>query len=168
MQPSPTRPEVVTTLRYGWGSLTVLQVVRRIGLGLLGSSGCCAYPEMLIAGALNPAKVSVYSKLSTLLVTSGVQFGFGQVNVAKNSSVLVPVVLCSGTSSLPFLVDVMTDEVDSVMDSENGSTTMLLVPGLWQTPLIVDVTDRVTVASVLPTPSIAVAVQVTVVPEIEQ
>jgi len=121
-----------------------------------------------MAGALNPAKVSVYSKLVTLLVTSGVQRGFGHVNVAKNSSVLVPVVLCAGTSSLPFLVDVMSDDVDSVMDLENGSTTLRLTPGLWQTPLIVDVTDRVTVAFVFPTPSIAVAVQVTVDPEIVQ
>jgi hypothetical protein len=121
-----------------------------------------------MAGSVNPAKVSEYVKLSTLLVTSGVQFGFGHVNVARNSSVLVPVVLCAGTSSLPFFVDVIVEDVDSVMDRENGSTILLLTPGLWQTPLIVFVTDSTTVAFVLPTPSMAVAVHVTVVPVIVQ
>jgi hypothetical protein len=121
-------------------------------------------PVMLIAGSVKPAKVSVYSKLRTLLVTSGVQFALGQVKVARNSAVLVPVVVWAGTTSLPFLVEVSSLEVEVVTASEKGSTTLLFTPGLWHTPLIVEVTASSTVAFVLPTPSIAVPVQVTVVP----
>jgi hypothetical protein len=66
---------------------------------------------MVMAGSVKPANVSVYSKLRTLLVTSGVQFGFGHVKVARKSSVLVPVVVCAGTTSLPFFVEVSSDEV---------------------------------------------------------
>ena len=61
-------------------------------------------------------------------------------------------------------MEVSSDDVDSVTDSENGSTTLLLTPGLWQTPLMVLVTDSSTVAFVFPTPSILVSVHVTVVP----
>ena len=117
-----------------------------------------------MAGSVNPAKVSVHSKLSTLLVTSGSQFSFGHVKSARKSSVLTPVVVCAGTRSRPFRVEVSSDDVDSVTDSENGSTTLLLTPGLWQTPLMVLVTDSSTVAFVFPTPSILVSVHVTVVP----
>src|SRR5215213_1385089 len=119
---------------------------------------------MRIAGAVKPAKVSVYSKLSTLLVTSGLQFGLGHLNVARKSAVLVPTVVCAGTTSLPFLVEVSSDEVVVVTDFEKGSTTLEFVPGLWQTPLTVEVTASSTVALVFPTPSMAVPVQFTVVP----
>jgi hypothetical protein len=99
-----------------------------------------------------------------LLVTSGVQLGLGHVKVARKSPVLVPVVVCAGTISLPFLVEVSWLDVSVVTDLENGSTTLLFTPGLWHTPLIVLVTANVTVALVFPTPSIAVPVHVTVVP----
>ncbi|KAH6981455.1 hypothetical protein EDB80DRAFT_692150 [Ilyonectria destructans] len=81
-----------------------------------------------MAGSVKPAKVSVYSsKLNTLLVTSAIQFGFGQVKVARNSTLLV---VCAGTTSRPFFVEVRSDEVVVVSDSENGSTTFLLTPGV--------------------------------------
>ena len=83
-----------------------------------------------MAGLLKPSKVSVYMKLNTLLVTSGLQFGFGHVKVAKNWSVLVPGVDCAGTASRPFFVEVIVDEVFCVMDFENGSTILLFTPGL--------------------------------------
>jgi hypothetical protein len=117
-----------------------------------------------MAGSVNPANVSEYLKLRTLLVTSGVQSGFGHVKSSRNSAVLTPVVVCAGTFSLPFFVEVSAVDVDSVTDSENGSTTLLFTPGLWHTPLIVLVTANVTVAFVFPTPTIAVPVHVTVVP----
>jgi len=121
-----------------------------------------------MAGSVNPAKVSVYSKLRTLLVTSGVQLGLGQLKVARKSAVLVPVVVCAGTISLPFFVEVSWLDVSVVTDLENGSTILLLTPGLWQTPLIVLVTTNLTVAFVFPTPAMAVLVHVTVVPLIVQ
>jgi hypothetical protein len=61
-------------------------------------------------------------------------------------------------------VDVRLLDVFVVTDREKGSTILRFVPGLWHTPLIVFVTAKVTVAFVLPTPSIAVPVHDTVVP----
>ena len=83
-----------------------------------------------MAGSVKPANVSVYRKLMALPVTSAVQFGFGHVKLAKNSSELTPVAVCAGTTSLPFFVEVMTVVVSVVSDSVNGSTTLLLTPGL--------------------------------------
>jgi hypothetical protein len=116
-----------------------------------------------MAGALKPANVRVYTKLMAVPVTSGVQFGFGHSKLAKNSSELTAVAVCAGTTSLPFLVDVMTDVVVVVSDSVNGSTRC--PPGFVHVPVNVEVTDRFTVAFVFPTPSIAVPVQDTVSPE---
>src|SRR5215208_1703773 len=95
-------------------------------------------------------------------VTSGVQFGFGHSKVSKNSCELVAVAVCAGTTSLPFFVEVMTDVVVLVSVSVNGSTRC--PPGFVHVPVNVEVTAKFTVASVLPTPSIAVPVQETVSP----
>jgi len=83
-----------------------------------------------MAGSAKGTKVSVYSKVNTLLVTSGVQFGFGHLKVDTNSAVLVPVVVCAGTRIRPFFVEVSSEEVSSVIDFENGSTTLRFTPGL--------------------------------------
>jgi len=83
-----------------------------------------------MAGSVKPAKVSVYLKLNTLLVTSGVQFGFGQVKVCRNTAVLAPVVVCAGTMIRPFFVEGSSEEVVDVIDFENGSTILLFTPGL--------------------------------------
>ena len=111
---------------------------------------------------MKPSNVSVYWKLMTVLVTSGVQFGFGHEKVAKNSSELVPVADCAGTISLPFFVEVSSDVVVVVSDSVNGSTRC--PPGFVHVPVNVEVTAKFTVAFVFPTPAISVPVQVTVVP----
>src|SRR5215207_6311277 len=95
-------------------------------------------------------------------VTVASQFGFGQENSAKNSSELTPVALCAGTTSLPFFVEVITDVVVVVSCSVNGSTRC--PPGFVHVPVNVEVTAKVTVAFVLPTPWISVPVQVTVSP----
>jgi hypothetical protein len=63
----------------------------------------CDQPVIWIAGSVKPANVRVYTKLTSLLVTFAVQFGFGHSKVAKNSCELVPVALCAGTISLPLL-----------------------------------------------------------------
>ena len=78
----------------------------------------------------------------------GVQFGFGQVKLARNSALLVPVAVCWGTMSLPFFDGVNRAEVVVVSNSEKGSTILLFTPGLWHTPLKVVVTASVTVAFV--------------------
>ena len=83
-----------------------------------------------MAGWVKPSKVSVYVKLNVLLVTSGVQFGFGHLKVSRNCWLLVPVVDCAGMSIRPFFVEVSSEEVSCVTDFENGSTTMLFEPGL--------------------------------------
>src|SRR5215207_10301774 len=116
----------------------------------------------MMAGSVKPSNVSVYSKLRTLLVTSGSQSGFGHVKFAKNSSVLVPVAVCAGTISLPFFVEVSVVEVVVVSDSVNGSTRC--PPGFVHVPVNVEVTANTTVAFVFPTPAISVPVQLTVSP----
>src|SRR5215218_7549422 len=95
-------------------------------------------------------------------VTLGVQFGFGHSKLAKKSAELVPVALCAGTISWPFLVEVTTDVVVVVSCSVNGSTRC--PPGFVHVPVNVEVTAKFTVAFVLPTPWISVPVQVTVSP----
>ena len=115
-----------------------------------------------MAGSVKPANVSEYTKLTSVVATSGVQFGFGHSKVAKNSSALGPVAVCAGTISLPFFVEVTTVEVLVVSDSVNGSTRC--PPGFVHVPVNVEVTAKVTVAFVFPTPTISVPVQVTVVP----
>src|SRR5215217_6323234 len=117
---------------------------------------------MTMAGSVKPANVSVYSKLRTVLVTNGVQFGFGHSKFAKNSSELVPVASCAGTINLPFFVEVSCVEVVVVSDSVNGSTRC--PPGFVHVPVNVEVTAKFTVAFVFPTPAISVPVQVTVSP----
>src|SRR5215207_6247070 len=71
-------------------------------------------------------------------VTSGVQFGFGHSKVSKNSCELVAVAVCAGTTSLPFLVEVMTDVVVLVSVSVNGSTRC--PPGFVHVPVNLAVT----------------------------
>src|SRR5215204_6895011 len=115
-----------------------------------------------MAGSVKPANVSEYTKLTSVVATSGVQFGFGHSKVAKNSSALGPVAVCAGTISLPFFVEVTTVEVLVVSDSVNGSTRC--PPGFVHVPVNVEVTAKVTVAFVFPTPAISVPVQLTVVP----
>jgi hypothetical protein len=56
-----------------------------------------------IAGAVSPANVSVYRKLTSVLATVASHCGFGHSKVAKNSSELVAVALIAGTTSVPFL-----------------------------------------------------------------
>jgi hypothetical protein len=119
-----------------------------------------------MAGSVKPANVSVYTKLMAVPVTFGVQFGFGHSKLASNSSELVPVVVCAGTISLPFLVEVSSDEVVLVSVSVNGSTRC--PPGFVHVPVNVEVTAKFTVAFVLPTPWISVPVQETVSPSTVQ
>src|SRR5215213_8320848 len=115
-----------------------------------------------MAGCSKPANVSVYTKLMAVPLTVGVQFGFGHSKLAKNSSELTAVAVCAGTISLPFLVEVTTDEVVVVSCSVNGSTRC--PPGFVHVPVNVEVTAKFTVAFVLPTPWILVPVQETVSP----
>src|SRR5215207_5282126 len=115
-----------------------------------------------MAGSVKPANVSVYTKLTSVVATSGVQFGFGQSKVSSNCSEVVPIAVCAGTISLPFFVEVITDVVSVVSDSVNGSTRC--PPGFVHVPVNVEVTAKFTVAFVFPTPSSAVPVQVTVSP----
>jgi hypothetical protein len=103
-------------------------------------------------------------KLTAVPVTFACQRGFGHEKVAKNASEVVPVALISGISSLPFLVGKSGVEVVVVSDSVNGSIGSLgFLPGLLHVPVNVEVTAKVWVAFVFPTPWTAVGVQVTVV-----
>ena len=77
---------------------------------------------------------------------------------------LVPVAVCGGTINRPFFEGNSRAVVVVVSDLVKGSTILLFTPGLWQTPVNVDVTARDTVALVFPTPTICVPVQVTVRP----
>jgi len=113
-----------------------------------------------MAGSVKPANVSEYTKVTSLVVTSAVQFGFGHSKVAKKSASLGAVALCAGMISLPFFVEVTTVEVVLVADSVNGSTRF--PPRFVHVPVNVEVTAKVTVAFVLPTPAISVPVQLTV------
>jgi len=89
-----------------------------------------AEPVMVMNGFWKPSKVSVYLKLNSLLVTFAFQFGFGHVKVARNFLLVVPVADSVGTSSRPFFVGVRwVGGVGTVVDFENGSTTMLFEPG---------------------------------------
>jgi hypothetical protein len=82
-----------------------------------------------IAGAVKPANVRVYEKLSALKPTnSSLQFGLGHVNCAAASSGEI-VTDCAGTTNVPFLDGVRVALVSSEMEALCGST-MLSLPGL--------------------------------------
>jgi hypothetical protein len=114
-----------------------------------------------MAGSLKPLNVRLYDHVMVASETSAVQFGLGQEKVARNSEELVPFTVTEGTESLPFLVGNNGIDDDALEDLLNGVTTLEL-PGLWQTPLNDDVTLATRVAFVLPTPAIAVPVQLNV------
>src|SRR5215208_5283177 len=122
----------------------------------------CDQPVMRMAGSVKPTKVKLYVKVRSLKpVNSSLQFGLGHVNCSAASSGEI-VTDCAGTISWPFLDGTRVASTDSSTEALCGST-MLSLPGLWQTKLAVPVTVKSRSAFVLPTPQIVVPVQLTVI-----